>query len=145
MHFEFGYPGITVTGNCNLYPGSSAVCVTSVGGTEANDPGMGTTTVSGTAFSYIPVVITAEAPGFTGGVGGTVATTTHSSTATVTASTPRSSTKVTATAATTTTAGTTSQSGTGTTASSTNVAGPPTVAYGPWIALAAIGAGILAF
>jgi hypothetical protein len=45
---------------CSL-ASSSAVCVESFGGSEANDPGMSTETLTGTDYTYMPVVITAGA------------------------------------------------------------------------------------
>jgi len=44
--------------DCSL-AGSSAVCTESYGGQEANDPGQSTETLTGTDFTYMPVVITA--------------------------------------------------------------------------------------
>ncbi|KUJ24253.1 uncharacterized protein LY89DRAFT_679436 [Mollisia scopiformis] len=46
--------------DCSL-AASSAVCAISAGGTEANDPGLETSTLTGTDYSYMPVVITAGA------------------------------------------------------------------------------------
>ncbi|KAF8851578.1 hypothetical protein BDZ45DRAFT_679022 [Acephala macrosclerotiorum] len=46
--------------DCSL-AASSAVCVVSAGGTEANDPGVATTTLTGTDYTSMPVVITAGA------------------------------------------------------------------------------------
>lgn len=53
--------GITLSYECTLYTsdGTSAVCTESLGGSAANDPGVQTTTLSGTDISFLPVTITA--------------------------------------------------------------------------------------
>ncbi|KAE8451133.1 hypothetical protein EG329_004805 [Mollisiaceae sp. DMI_Dod_QoI] len=57
---ENGTVAFTGYYDCSLAP-SSAVCVESFGGTEANFPGMSTETYSGTDYTSMPVVITAGA------------------------------------------------------------------------------------
>ena len=59
--------------NCSLSGTSTAVCIESFGGTEANSPGVSTETYTGTDIAYVPVTITAgkirAAPASTTGSG----------------------------------------------------------------------------
>jgi len=66
MSMDDGNGTLAFTGyfDCSLAGTTSAVCVESFGGTEANFPGMSTETLTATDYTYMPVVITA------GGAGG---------------------------------------------------------------------------
>jgi len=72
--------GLAFTGymDCSLYGTTSAVCIESFGGNQANDPGMSTTTYSGTDQPYMPVVITGAAAVSTPGPVAASTTTTSS-------------------------------------------------------------------
>jgi hypothetical protein len=61
--------------DCSLAGTTSAVCVESFGGYEANDPGMSIETYTGTDQPYMPVIITAGVA-VTSTSGGVVASTT---------------------------------------------------------------------
>jgi len=55
--------GAAFTGlyECSLAGTSSAVCFQSFGGSEANDPGSSTLTLTGTDYTFMPVTITGGA------------------------------------------------------------------------------------
>lgn len=57
-YFDNGTLAITGYQDCALYGTTSAVCVESAGGAEANFPGMSTVTYTGTDQPYMPVVVT---------------------------------------------------------------------------------------
>jgi len=57
-NFDNGTLAFTGYQDCALYGTTSAVCVESAGGAEANFPGMSTVTYTGTDQPYMPVVVT---------------------------------------------------------------------------------------
>jgi hypothetical protein len=58
----------TVSYECTLYSssGTSAVCVQSLGGEQANDPGVTTTTLTGSEIQFYPATVTAGAEKLSG-------------------------------------------------------------------------------
>jgi len=95
--------------DCSLAGTISAVCTESYGGTEANDPGVATETISGTDLAFIPVVITAGAVAASGGSPSSAVPST-TSTGSTTANTSGSSTTVKTSASGTTSSGATQTS-----------------------------------